>query len=107
MILFSFVLFAGSCEKIEDCPDCINKKVKEFSKSGICKNGTADVAEYIFQDQLVYVFSDGTCGADMGASVYSSECERMGFLGGISGNLIINGVKFYETAVYQKMIWHD
>ena len=37
------------------------------------------VAEYLFQDQYVYVFSDGTCGADMGAAVYSQNCEYLGY----------------------------
>jgi hypothetical protein len=101
------VLLSISCEKIEDCPDCIKSKVKEFTKSRACSNGTAAVAEYIFQNQNVYVFSDGTCGADMGAAVYTEKCEYLGFLGGIAGNLKINGIVFHDIAIFQKEIWHD
>jgi hypothetical protein len=107
LFIFFLTLQLGSCEKIEDCPDCIQDKVKEFAKNRICKDGSAGVAEYLFQDQYVYVFSDGTCGADMGAAVYSQNCEYLGYLGGIAGNLNINGVRFHEIAVFQKKIWHD
>ena len=107
LFLFFLTILTLSCEKIENCPDCIQDKVKEFAKNLICKDGSAGVAEYLFQDQYVYVFSDGTCGADMGASVYSQNCEYLGYLGGIAGNLNINGVRFHEIAVFQKKIWHD
>ena len=107
LFVFALVLFSISCEKIEDCPDCVKNKVKEFAKKNICTDGTASVGEYIFQDQYVYVFSDGTCGADMGAAVYTNECVYLGFLGGLAGNLTINGVVFYDSAIFQKEIWHD
>ena len=105
--LFVLAFLAGGCEKIADCPDCIYEKVIDFSKDHICNDGSSGVAEYLFQGQFVYVFSDGTCGADMGATVYSSECEKIGFLGGFTGNLIINDVVFYENAVFKRNIWHD
>jgi hypothetical protein len=107
VFFFFLTLLTGSCEKIEDCPDCIRVKIKEFAKNRICKDGSAGVAEYLFQDQYVYVFSDGTCGADLGAAVYSQNCDYLGYLGGIAGNLFINGVRFHEFAVFQKKIWHD
>ncbi len=107
VFVLTFFLLSISCEKIEDCPDCIKNKVKEFAKNRICNDGTAGVTEYIFQDQYVYVFSDGTCGADMGAAVYTEKCEYLGFLGGIAGNLNINGVVFHDVAIFQKEIWHD
>jgi hypothetical protein len=107
-ITLAFIaMFSIGCEKIDkDCPDCIRDKIKEFAKSPICKNEAA-VALYIFQNQNVYVFSEGSCGADLGASVYGENCEKLGYLGGIAGNMIINGVKFHENAEYQKEVWHD
>lgn len=107
LLFFTLTLLTGSCDKIKDCPDCIQNKVKEFSKNRICHDGSAGVAEYLFQDQYVYVFSDGTCGADLGAAVYSQNCEYLGYLGGIAGNLNISGVRFHEVAIFQKNIWHD
>jgi len=107
VFVFAVVLLSISCEKIEDCPDCVKNRVKEFAKNHICTDGTASVGEYIFQDQYVYVFSDGTCGADMGAAVYTDKCVYLGFLGGFAGNLKINGVVFHDIAIFQKEIWHD
>jgi hypothetical protein len=107
VFVFAVVLLSISCEKIKDCPDCIKNKVKEFAKNRACTDGTASVGVYIFQDQNVYVFSDGTCGADMGATVYTEKCVYLGFLGGFAGNLKINGVVFHDNAIFQKEIWHD
>jgi hypothetical protein len=107
LLFFTLTLLTGSCDKIEDCPECIRNKVKEFAKNRICNDGSAGVAEYLFQNQYVYVFSDGTCGADLGAAVYSQNCEYLGYLGGITGNLNINGVRFHEVAIFQKKIWQD
>jgi hypothetical protein len=108
LITLAFIAMVSfSCEKIDkDCPDCIRDKIKEFAKSPICQN-EASVDLYVFQNQNVYVFSEGTCGVDLGAAVYGENCDNLGYLGGIAGNLMINGVKFHENAVFQKQVWHD
>ncbi|MFN8240265.1 MAG: hypothetical protein U0X39_05870 [Bacteroidales bacterium] len=101
------VVSISGCEKIDkDCPDCIQKQIREFSKSPICDEG-ATVAQYFFQNMNVYVFSEGNCGADMGAKVVSENCDQIGYLGGIAGNMKINGVNFYENAVFRKTVWED
>jgi hypothetical protein len=51
------------------------------------------------------MFSDGTCGADFGATVLDQCCEFVGNLGGFSGTLTINGINFYENATKIKTIW--
>lgn len=95
------------CEKIDrDAPDCLTEKIRTFAKESICPNGAA-VGQYLFKGVYVYVFSPGNCGADMGADVYNESCEKIGFLGGISGNLIIQGVIFHEEAEFIKTIWKD
>jgi hypothetical protein len=78
---------------------CIEDKVRKFTKTAPCENG-ASVALWIFKGGNVYVFSDGNCGADMGAAVYTEDCEYIGFLGGFTGNMIIGGVNFYEEAQF-------
>ena len=95
-----------SCEKIEsDVSDCIKESIRDYAKSSIICDSGASVAEFSFQDQLVYVFNPGTCGADMGADVYNDACEKIGFLGGIAGITEINGVRFYEVAIFNRNIW--
>jgi hypothetical protein len=108
IILFLFfTLFISGCERNDyDAPGCIGDKIKEFKETTICDSG-ASVALYTLKGKNVYVFADGSCGADLGASVYSEECFTLGFLGGISGNTIIQGVKFYDEADFVKWIWKN
>lgn len=53
---------------------------------------------------MVYVFDPGTCGDDMTSEVVDSECNSIGFLGGISGNMEINGEDF-STATFESLTW--
>jgi hypothetical protein len=103
--LFSLILLAGGCEKISECPDSIRDKVKEFAKIEGCDDRS--VAEFLFQGEYVYVFSDGSCGADMGAAIYDENCDYLGSLGGFAGNLDINGVEFHELATFQRYVWKN
>jgi len=103
-LLLSFML--ASCVEIDpDSPDCIKHSVRGFRSTEACDDG-ASVKEYIFQNQSVYVFDPGICGADMTSEVLDEGCETLGYLGGIAGNTIINGEDF-SIAVYQKTIWEN
>jgi hypothetical protein len=104
LLIISLLTLMG-CEKIDkDCPDCILKRTREFIKSQTCDTG-ASVSEWVFQGEHVYMFADGTCGADYGASVLNQYCEFVGNLGGFSGALTINGINFYQNATLIKTIW--
>ena len=105
IVILFLLIFAPGCEKRNpDIPRCIDDKIDQFKKSTVCDSGSY-VAVYTFQGENVYVFAEGTCGADLGATVYSEDCYYMGFLGGISGNTFISGVKFYDYAKLVKKIW--
>jgi hypothetical protein len=105
LLLLVFALFSTSCEKIDkDCPDCIKDKIKDFSQSSLCNDASA--AQYLFQGEYIYVLSEGSCGVDRCAQVYSENCELLGTLGGIAGNMRIDGVVFNEVAIFQKEVWH-
>lgn len=107
LILILFSLSISGCKKNHyDAPGCIEDKIYTFKASVICDHG-AYVALYSFNDKDVYLFFEGYCGADLGATVYSSDCLRLGFLGGISGNTFIQGVNFYNNARYIKRIWEN
>jgi len=107
--IFALLLLATisvSCSDIEkDVPDCIQSEIRDFRSNLTCDEG-ATVEEYLFQGQMVYVFDPGTCGADMTSEVISEGCETIGYLGGISGNTIINGESF-SNAVYQRTVWEQ
>ena len=106
-ILSVFILAALiSCTEIDiepGTPMCIENRIIIFSKTSICDN--ARVTECIFQGKTVYVFSPGnTCGADLTSEVVDSDCNSLGYLGGISGNTTINGEKF-SNAMIVRMVW--
>ena len=106
LLILSLLTLIG-CEKIDkDCPDCILKQTREFIKAQTCDTG-ASVTEWLFQGEHVYMFSDGTCGADFGASVLSQNCEFIGNLGGFAGVATINGINFHQNATIIKTIWEQ
>lgn len=98
------IIFSG-CAKLnidKDAPSCIKDKIKKFNKGALCSDPS--VKEYTFQGKTVYVFSDGTCGADMTSQVIDANCNNLGHLGGFAGNYTINGEDF-SNAKYVKTIW--
>jgi hypothetical protein len=106
-IILTYVLLSSGCEKSKyGAPGCIEDKIDDFISSVPCDNG-AYVAEYDFQGQDVYLFSEGYCRADLGTYVYSKDCLRLGYLGGIEGNKFIQGVDFYNNAKYIKRLWEN
>jgi len=82
--------------------DCLTAKIDELSKQS-CEKG-ASVKEYKFMGKTVFVIDQGTCGADLTSEVLDSECKNLGYLGGITGNIQINGTDF-STAEFVKTIW--
>jgi len=105
-VLFILVAACTACSDIDtDSPDCIKHSIRGFRSTTACDDG-ANVREYLFQGQMVYVFDPGTCGADMTSEVMDEGCETLGYLGGIAGNMIINGESF-TNAVYQRTIWEN
>ena len=107
IILFAFCMLTA-CEKIDkDVPDCIKDKIRNhIGIFTLCETG-ASVKQYLFQGEDVFVFDPGNCGADMAAAVLNDKCETIGDLGGIMGNLVINGERFDQGATYIKTIWTD
>lgn len=103
------LLSFASCnksEKISGGSACIRNKIQRFSNSDVC-DGSATVKQYTFQNQNVYVFDQGTCGADFAQPILNENCDTLGFLGGISGNGMINGQNFYTDATYISTIWSN
>lgn len=98
-----FILVLVSCQPIKyGTPTCIKSKILEFETQ--CCNEGANVKEYKFQGEKVYVFDPGTCGADMTSQVFSENCSSLGYLGGITGNSEINGEDF-SNADFAKTCW--
>ena len=104
ILAFSATIF--SCQKEKISPDVakpVRKHIEAFNENAICND--AHVDEYKFQDKLVYVFEQGTCGADMTSTVENSDGKALGSLGGITGNTMINGENF-STATFIRTVWN-
>ena len=101
----AIISIVSSCTRFEiekDTPKCIKDKIIEFNKDQSCSDIKVD--EYTFQGISVFVFDPGTCGADMQSNVIDTECNNLGALGGLAGNVEING-KSFESAVFVKTVW--
>lgn len=102
-----FIVLLTSCKKSDPVSACIESKISEFKASGSACDHGASVKEYRFQGKLVYVFDQGNCIADGGAVVRDRDCNIIGWLGGFVGNVVINGVDFYDHAEYKRTVWHN
>lgn len=108
-LLITIILLVGlsacSLDIAPETPNCIENKIKKFKKSGLCESGK-EVKSFIFQGNTVFVFDPGTCGNDLAADVFDPECNLLGVLGGISGNIEING-EMFSNAIFDKIVWSD
>ncbi len=104
--LFLIVLLSlAACKKNDfGLSDCLDDQIKNFKNGDYACTEGANVKEYEFLGEKVYVFDPGICGADMTSEVIGEDCNSLGFLGGIAGNIEINGTNFSE-AVFIKVIW--
>lgn len=104
--VFLLMVALTSCSKPDikkGTPDCVKDKINTFDREITCSDGV-NVTEYTFQNKTVYVFNPGTCGADMSSEVIDTDCNTIGYLGGFSGNMIINNEDF-SNAMYKGIIW--
>jgi hypothetical protein len=103
--LLFFIFLWVACKKInvaQGTPRAIKKEIRKYEKSALCSD--AHVDKYSFQNASVYVFEQGTCGADMQSAVYDYHGRLLGNLGGFTGNMTINGENF-DSAVFEKTVW--
>ena len=105
IIIVIFLVALVACDKEKSgLSDCLDNKIKEFKNSEYaCDNG-ANVKEYQFMGEKVYLFDPGLCGADMFSEVIDGDCNFLGYLGGIAGITKINGTNFSE-AVFIRVVW--
>jgi hypothetical protein len=97
------LLMAFQCDKYTPS-QCLNAKISSF-QNDCCASG-ASVKEYTFQQESVFVFDQGPCGADFASYVLTSNCDTLGFLGGFAGNTVINGEEF-SNAVLVGTVWSN
>jgi hypothetical protein len=96
------VLSCNKSEQSEDIPQCIEEKIKDFKTKTVCD--LSQVAQYMFQNQTVFVFDNQPCCCDFTGEVLDSNCKVLGSLGGIAGLFKINGEDF-SKATFIRVVW--
>lgn len=85
-------------------PLCFETKKEIFMEQNQnCENSS--IKKYSFQNQSVYVFSQGICVSDNAAQVLTFDCEDICTLGGIAGFTECNGEEFFKNATVLETIW--
>ena len=94
-----------SCEKIADeVPECLESTIEDFDDDWYLT--VTRVEEFRFQDELVYHFVPQEIVVDAQSAVFNSDCELIGWLGGLAGNTEINGEDF-NTAELIRVVWPE
>jgi len=107
LLLAAGYLSASQCrkERINGIPACIIQKI-EAIKAQPQWNPPAEVSEYLYNGQKVYLFTADCC--DQFYELYDANCN---FLcapsGGITGKGDGQCSDFNEKAVFVKKIWKD
>ncbi len=79
---FTNLLIFSSCKKHDQT--CIEELFDGFKTNSGCFESQID--EYLFSNKTVYVFENQFCCCDHTSDVYDTDCNNLGFLGGIQGN---------------------
>lgn len=87
------LLFVACNKPSNDSFDCVESAITKFQAERICEAGSS-IKSYHFQNEVVFVFDEGSCGADFTSLVLSSDCDTLGYLGGFAGNTVIEGEDF-------------
>jgi hypothetical protein len=80
----------------------VDSRLTEWKTASPCPDSHVD--EMTFRNKQVFVFSPGTCGADMFTEVYGSDGKLLGNLGGITGKTTIEGEDF-DKATQVRRVW--
>jgi hypothetical protein len=102
VVLFAISLHSCKKDKLID-PPCLQAFIDDINAQNCA--GDAKIDSYTFQGELVYTIEPGFCYADQAYLVINSKCDTIGWLGGLIGNININGEVFYEKAQLEGTIW--
>lgn len=100
------VVIDNQCTKKEiGIPSCIQQKIDTI-KAQAKWNPPAQVNEYVYKGQHVFLFSSNCC--DQFNVVYDGNCNYIGApSGGFTGKGDGKCADFNETAKYIRLVWKD
>lgn len=99
------LLLAGKCDKDEKIPDCITQRIDQI-KAKDKWNPPAEVNQYTYKGQTVYLFSSNCC--DQYNEVYDANCNYIcAPTGGITGKGDGKCADFSAAAKHIRLVWKD
>jgi hypothetical protein len=103
-IILIALLFACKKNNTSDStPSCVSEDIVKISNN---ENAIEPIVNrYIFQEKTVYLIDDGMGQLDSQSKITDSNCNELGYLGGMMGNTKINGEDFFATAIHVKTVW--
>lgn len=105
MIVIAMLLNSCRRDVLNDpIPQCMRSRIAQFASQDLCDG--SDIKLYSFQGRMVYVFNAQSCYADGASEVVSEDCEGLGILGGIAGNMTIQGEAF-SNAEFIRVVWPE
>jgi len=106
LILAVPALFGKQCgENKNTIPTCVQKKIDSI-KTEAKWNPPAEVNEYIYNGQRVFLFSSNCC--DQYIMLYDGSCNYIcAPSGGFAGKGDGKCADFYENAKHVKLVWKD
>ena len=99
-------LLQNSCRKMESSPPpCIQQRIEEI-KAGPKWNPSAEINEYRYHDQSVFLISANCC--DQYIMLYDGNCMPLcAPAGGFAGKGDGKCPDFYNKAIHIKLVWKD
>lgn len=107
LLLFSlsFLKESGCNKASQSTPACIQRKIDEI-KAQPKWNPPAEVNEYIYNDQHVYLFSSPCC--DQYNMLYDGNCTALcAPSGGFTGRGDQKCTDFNDKAKHVRLVWKD
>ena len=105
MFISIILLFTNCTRYTEDkstIPEAIQEKIKKFKRNACVK---AEVNRCTINNKVVFVFDNGCATADNESQVYDEKGNDFCTIGGISGNLICDGIRVDTGLKNSVVIW--
>ena len=107
IVIFGLILVLGTCRKENksDIPSCIQARIEQI-KLEHKWNPPAEVHEYLYNEEKVYLITSDCC--DQFITLVDGSCKTIcAPSGGITGKGDGKCPDFYEKAQHIRLVWKD
>jgi len=105
VLLFTSLMLSCTKDMVDlTAPECVNETIDQSQHDDY---GFSAATTYLFQGNIVYVFTPSWLLSDAATVIFDGNCNLLCSIDGYSGPTknLCNGVNFYDNATKQKVIW--